>query len=33
MRISINGPQRFTDSQIEQILDKYKNDDKRLISL
>ena len=33
MRISINGPDYFTDTQMEQLLDKYKNDDKRCISL
>ena len=33
MRISINGPQRFTDSQIEQLLAKNWNHGKRLISL
>ena len=33
MRISINGPDYFTDTQMKQLLDKYKNDDKRCISL
>ena len=33
MRILINGPDYFTDTQMKQLLDKYKNDDKRCISL
>ena len=33
MRISINGSERFTNTQMEQLLDKYKNDGKCRISL
>ena len=32
-RISINGPERFTDTQMEQLLGKYKNDGKDRINL
>ena len=31
MHISINDPERFTDTQIEKLLDKYNNDGKRQI--
>ena len=33
MRILINGPDYFTYTQMKQLVDKYKNDDKRCISL
>ena len=33
MRISINGSEHFTNTQMEQLLDKYKNDGKCHISL